>query len=182
MATAGTVPVRTVRDRIYPQIGWYPKSEYYPDFPKSFFVKGQINATLLMHEDFWRTSFPKRFSFDGHDVEIDELGYWEFEGVSYNGAPWLTEDGKLMGSVIDPTIKDQHRKMINPQAEIDYLNRMTNNPMVAAFQFPSRPHLKLNTKPCQHLSWAKRTQGQVCNICSSYTLEAAGKPIVVWTK
>lgn len=115
--------------------------------------------------------FPTKFSFKGTKIEIDSLGYWQHNGVTYNGKPWVTDEGKLAGSIIDPKIKEEHERLENDPSSLIWLDYVSKNSNVVAYQYPSRPCLIRKTKPCTHVSWSQMIKGYVCNDCTTFELE-----------
>lgn len=128
--------------------------------------------------------FPTKFSFGGTKIEIDSLGYWQYNGVSYNGKPWVTDDGKLCGAIIDPKIKEEHERLENDPSILHWLDIVSKSENVAGYQYPSRPCLNRKTKPCTHISWSQMTKGYVCNDCTTFELKKPSNKnlIVIYSK
>jgi len=122
---------------------------------------------------------PNKFMFQKKVYHIDEFGFWVLtEGDTRTlcwGEPWI-ENGKLSGSRIDPKIYERIKQLDNKDAQISWLNRMSNDSSIAAFEFMSPPRVKRVTKICDHVSWSDRTKGRVCNHCTTYHIVEPERP------
>lgn len=127
--------------------------------------------------------YSNEFAFQGVVYKIDGNGFWSIGSTLYWGKPWINS-GKLYGAIIDPKFKEEIELLNSTQqmqANMNWLNTVSNDKSVTSYSFPGRAHICRETKPCSHVSWSDRAKDHVCSQCSTYHIEKAGVPIVCRT-